>query len=128
MPKQAVRKLFCMVFLLWGCAQPIVASDTVNGVTCTLEFAMPLVANASIPVTVRFMQDGQTVELTDVSLDLQMPGMTMGTNRPLAQPQADGSHTTAVLFTMDGEWAVIVTGRSGTQEQRFVIENIIVSP
>lgn len=128
MRKHVLRLLLCSMLVLWGCAKPAVVQTTADGITCSVEFASALVANASVPATVRFTQDGQTVTLTDVALDLQMPGMTMGSNRPLAQPQTDGSHTTDVLFTMDGEWVVVVTGRLGTEEKRFVLQGIVVRP
>jgi len=114
--------------MLSGCTQPIVYSAETADVTATLRFGSALFANAAIPVSVSFTQSGQPYAVADVVLDLQMPGMTMGTSKPMTTPQPDGSHTTTVLFTMDGEWAIIVTGTSARGNERFVINKIVVSP
>ena len=127
-----MHKLFVVwavaVAMLAGCTQPIVYSAESATVTATLRFGSALLANAAIPVAVSFTQSGQPYAVADVVLDLQMPGMTMGTSKPMAAAQPDGSHTTTVLFTMDGEWAIIVTGTSARGNERFVINKIIVSP
>ena len=120
--------MICVCILLTGCGTQTIATANADGVTCTLTFAAPLVANASIPVTVQFTQAGQTVTMADVALDLLMPGMTMGSSRPMAEVQSDGSHTANVLFTMDGEWSIVVTARSAQEPVRFVINHILVSP
>jgi hypothetical protein len=116
------------LLMLSACTQPIAYSAESAGVTVTVRFGAALYANAAIPVQVSFTQSGEPYAVADVVLDLQMPGMTMGTSKPMAIAQPDGSHTTTVLFTMDGEWAIVVTGRSARGDERFVINQIIVSP
>ena len=127
-----MRKFFAVwcvaLLMLTACTQPIVYSADSAEVTATLRFGSALFANAAIPVEVSFTQTGQPFAVADVVLDLQMPGMTMGTSKPMATAQPDGSHTTTVLFTMDGEWAIIVTGTSARGIERFVVNKIIVSP
>ena len=127
-----MRKFFAVwcvaLLMLTACTQPIVYSADSAAVTATLRFGSALFANAAIPVEVSFTQSGQPYAVADVVLDLQMPGMTMGTSKPMATAQPDGSHTTTVLFTMDGEWAIIVTGTSARGIERFVVNKIIVSP
>ena len=126
------RFLFILILSAWAyltsCSQQTFATASSDGITCTLSFSAPLVANQSIPVIVQFTRDGQYVSIADVALDLQMPGMTMGSSRPMAEAQSDGSHTANVLFTMDGEWSIVVTARSAQEPVRFVINHILVSP
>jgi hypothetical protein len=116
------------LLMLSACTKPIAYSAESAGVTVTVQFGAALYANAAIPVQVTFTQSGEPYAVADVVLDLQMPGMTMGTSKPMAIAQADGSHTTTVLFTMDGEWAIVITGSSARGDERFVINQIIVSP
>jgi hypothetical protein len=128
-----MRRFLCILILsacayLVSCSQQTVATARSDGITCTLSFSAPLVANQSIPVIVQFTRDGQSVSMADVALDLQMPGMTMGSSRPMAEALSDGSHTANVLFTMDGEWSIVVTARSAQEPVRFVLNHILVSP
>jgi len=123
----SIMILSTCTFLL-SCSMQTVATASSDGITCTLSFLAPLVANQSIPVIVQFTRDGQSVSMADVVLDLQMPGMTMGSSRPMAEALSDGSHTANVLFTMDGEWSIVVTARSAQEPVRFVINHIFVSP
>jgi hypothetical protein len=128
MHKFLISAWIFVLLILSACTQPVASSAESAGVTVTLQFGAALYANAAIPVQVTFTQSGEPYAVADVVLDLQMPGMTMGTSKPMAIAQPDGSHTTTVLFTMDGEWAIVVTGSSARGDERFVINQIIVSP
>ncbi len=120
--------LFLVVFSLTGCGQPNEYSATNNGVRVTLRFDADVVSNASIPTLISFRQGNDPFEMSGVSLELLMPGMTMGSNRPMANVLSDGSHATKILFTMDGEWSILVTGKSARGNERFVVNHIIVRP
>ena len=128
MHKFLISAWIVALLMLSACTQPVTYSADSAGVMVTVQFGTTLYANAAIPVQITFTQSGQPYTVADVVLDLQMPGMTMGTSKPMAIAQADGSHTTTVLFTMDGEWAIVVTGSSARGDERFVINQIIVSP
>jgi hypothetical protein len=83
--------------------------------------------NQSQPATLTFRKDDAPLTVQNVVCDMQMVGMTMGSNRPMADAQPDGSHVCNLLFTMDGEWMLIITGKADNQPIRLVIPKIIVA-
>lgn len=120
--------LLWTLVLLSGCGTGPRYQAQQDDLVATLQFAQAPIVNQSVPVDVVFQRNGQTVAVTTVALDLQMPGMVMGSNRPLADASTDGTHRVNVLFTMDGEWSIVVTGESAQGPVRFVFERIIVNP
>lgn len=126
--KHWVAILFLMLAFLSGCGTGPRYQAQQNDIVATLQFTQALVVNESVPVDVVFQRNGQAIDIRTVALDLQMPGMVMGSNRPLAESVASGMHRVNVLFTMEGEWSIVVTGESDTGPVRFVFERIIVSP
>lgn len=119
--------LLCCLLLV-GCTQPTTFQATNDGVSVTVTTEVVLVANAVIPLTLSFTRDGAPYAVSDVAVELLMPGMVMGKTVPLAEQQADGTHSVDVLFTMDGEWSLVVTGTSQRGAERFVITPVIVAP
>ncbi len=92
-----------------------------------MQFERALVVNQSVGATLTFTYNGAPLTVTQVVCDLQMPGMVMGSNRPMADRQSDDSHYVNILFTMDGDWAIVVTGQSDVGPIRVVFENILVA-
>jgi hypothetical protein len=83
--------------------------------------------NQSQPATLTFRKDDAPLTVQNVVCDMQMVGMTMGSNRPMADAKPDGSHICNLLFTMDGEWMLVITGKVDNQPIRLVIPKIIVT-
>lgn len=123
-----IALLACTLMLLSSCGTGPRYQAQQGDLVVTLQFAQAPVVNQSVPVDVVFEQNGQAVEVTTVALDLQMPGMVMGSNRPLADAVTASTHRVNVLFTMEGEWSIVVTGNSAQGPVRVVVERIIVSP
>jgi hypothetical protein len=123
-----VALLACILMLLSSCGTGPRYQAQQDDIVGTLQFAQAPIVNQSVPVDVVFQRNDQTVAVTTVALDLQMPGMVMGSNRPLADARTDGTHRVNVLFTMEGEWSIVVTGDSAQGPVRMVFERIIVSP
>ena len=105
--------LSILLALLMGCSA---ATDpapgltqTVDGLTVTLTATTePIVA---MPQSWQIMvtdATGQPVDMAEVYLDLVMPGMAMGQQKPWATPQGNGRYTAEGAYTMDGPWQVIV--------------------
>lgn len=116
-----------MAVLLMACTPVGPTFAAQNGtLRVTVSFAQPLVANLSVPTRIRFYDNDQPLEVRNVVCDLQMPGMVMGSMRPIADAQSDGSHLVNVLFTMDGEWSIIITGESDNGPIRLYVEDIFV--
>ncbi len=126
--RHLVALLVCILMLLSSCGMGPRYQAQQGDLVATLQFAQAPVVNQSVPVDVIFAQNGQAVAVTTVALDLQMPGMVMGSNRPLADAVTASTHRVNVLFTMEGEWSIVVTGDSAQGPVRMVFERIIVSP
>jgi hypothetical protein len=93
--------------------------QTTNGLTISLE----TVASPRINLPYRFIvtlsdEQGRPVESSDVYLDLDMPAMPMGTNRPIAEPEAPGRYSATTVYTMTGDWEITVAARVGGVEHR----------
>jgi nitrogen fixation protein FixH len=93
----------------------------VNDLSITLETD----ANPQINLPYRFtvtLSDtaGQPVESRDVYLDLDMPAMPMGANRPIAEPEAPGRYSATTVYTMTGDWEITVVARVDGVEHRAI--------
>lgn len=105
--------LSILLALLAGCSaatQPAPGlTQTVDGLTVTLTTTThPTVA---VPQAWQIMVTdaaGQPVADAEVYLDLVMPGMPMGQQKPWAIPQGNGLYTAEGAYTMDGPWQLIV--------------------
>jgi nitrogen fixation protein FixH len=91
----------------------------VEGITIALTHTDAPAMNATqeLKVTLTDAQ-GARVEGADVYLDLIMPTMPMGTNRPIATPDRDGTYRVQTAFTMTGDWEVTVVATINGQERR----------
>ncbi|GAB4429101.1 MAG: FixH family protein [Chloroflexi bacterium OHK40] len=93
--------------------------QTVEGVTIALQTAAaPRMNDAQQLVVTLTDSQGMPLEGADVYLDLDMPAMSMGTNRPILSPGADGTYRGQTAFTMSGEWTVTVVVDINGQERR----------
>lgn len=121
--------LFIMMtaWLLGACGQAVQYQASQANISVTVQLANAPRANQSQPATLTFHKNNTPLTVQNVVCDTQMVGMTMGSNRPMADAQADGSHVCNLLFTMDGEWMLVVTGSVDNQQIRLVIPKIIVA-
>jgi len=105
--------LWMMFGLLTGCSvvtHPASGlTQTVDGLTVTLTATtQPVVASAQSWHIIVTDATGAPVEDAEVYLDLVMPGMAMGQQKPWATPQGNGRYIAEGAYTMDGPWQVIV--------------------
>lgn len=118
-----------IIGLCSGCTAPGPSfTTTQEGYRVDITFAQTPMINQSVAATIRFFYDDQPLATQNVVCDLQMPGMVMGSMRPIADPQADGSHFVNLLFTMDGDWGIIITADSEKGPIRLFVEGIIIEP
>lgn len=124
------RGLFIVLLmhLLIACTSGPTFTAENNDYRVELEFAQPPKLNQSVATTLRFYVQDVPLSVENVVCDLQMPGMVMGSMRPIADRQPDGSHLVNLLFTMDGEWSIIVTADSADGPIRLYVEGIIIDP
>jgi nitrogen fixation protein FixH len=80
--------------------------------------ASPLL-NASQELIVTLADEGgRPIDGADVYLDLTMPAMPMGTNRPVAEPLGEGRYRARTAYTMSGEWEITVVAEIAGAEHR----------
>lgn len=118
--------LLCLLFAC-GTPGPTLTAEA-NDYRVEMTFVQPPLLNQSVQTTLRFYYQDAPIRVQNVVCDLQMPGMVMGSMRPIADPQTDGSHVVNLLFTMDGEWSIIVTADSADGPIRLYVEGIAITP
>lgn len=119
--------LLCLLLLLAlaGCATttgsdgPLLQEQVVDGLTIGLEGTASPQLNASEELIVVLTDDqGQPVDGADVYIDLIMPAMPMGINRPIAEPQGNGRYRAGTAYTMVGAWELTVVATVDGVERR----------
>ena len=115
-----------LLALLAACGQaaaPARLAQTVDGLTITLEATASPKLNAAEQLTVTLADaQGQPVDGADVYVDLTMPAMPMGTNRPIAEPEGQGRYRANSAYTMSGDWDVTVVATVAGKEHRAVFK------
>ncbi|RLT22147.1 MAG: hypothetical protein DWI30_06435 [Chloroflexi bacterium] len=113
--------------VLGACGQAVQYQANQANIGVTVQMSNAPQINQSQPATLTFRKDDAPLTVQNVVCDMQMVGMTMGSNRPMADAQPDGSHVCNLLFTMEGEWMLVVTGTADNQPIRIVVPKIIVA-
>jgi hypothetical protein len=129
----AVRQYLCMGFLalLVACGSRTDTAipppgttrqeQTVDNLTISLETSTQPRVNQSQQFRIVLTDDqGNPIDGADVYLDLDMPAMPMGTNRPEAQPEGEGVYHVDAVYTMSGEWTITVVATVEEQAYRTV--------
>jgi hypothetical protein len=94
-------------------------AQQVDGLTIGLDATTSPKLNASERLLVTLLDEqGRPVEGADVYVDMLMPAMPMGTNRPIAEPQGQGRYLASTAYTMDGDWDVTVVATVAGKEHR----------
>jgi hypothetical protein len=100
-----------------GQPQYIALQQTVDGLTVTLERPQEVVALQDHDVFVTLADaEGRPVDGATIYLDQSMPGMVMGVNQPLAEGLGGGRYRVATVYSMEGDWLVVVHARVGGKE------------
>ncbi len=113
--------------ILGACSQAVQYQASQGNISVTVQMANAPQVNQSQPLTLTFQSNNAPLSVQNVVCDAQMVGMTMGSNRPMADAKPDGSHVCNLLFTMEGEWMLVVTGTADNQPIRIVVPKIIVA-
>lgn len=125
-----LRRIFILLLVLTlvacGTPGPTLTTEA-NGYRVELSFAQQPAINQSVATTLRFYYQNTPITVQNVVCDLQMPGMVMGSMRPIADAQADGSHLVNLLFTMDGDWSIIVTADGPQGPIRLYVEGLTIA-
>jgi hypothetical protein len=117
--------LFCIVtLLLTGCTQSTTRQkQTVDGITIFLENPETISLSREVEVIVTLVAaDDRVINDATVTLDLDMPEMPMGQNRPLADPLGGGRYRIRTTYTMVGTWKTTVIAKIGEKEYRAIFD------
>jgi hypothetical protein len=103
--------------------------QTADGLTITLERPqqVEILKDYEFFVTLADAA-GQPVDSATLYLDLEMPGMPMGSNQPLADPLGGGQYRIKGIFTMDGDWHVTVHATVAGKEYAATFDQPVTLP
>ena len=106
-----------------------VQQQTVEGLTITLERPqqVEILKDYEFFVTLADAA-GQPVDGATLYLDLEMPGMPMGSNQPLADPLGGGQYRIKGVFTMEGDWRVTVHATVAGKEYAATFDQPVTLP
>jgi hypothetical protein len=118
--------LIAVVFLVSCGPPPIRQLQKVDGITIGLEHPEQARLNQEVDliVTVTDAED-RTVNNAIVTLDLTMPEMPMGQNRPIADSLGGGRYRVRAALTMVGEWTTTVIVLLDGKEYRAVFKQMV---
>jgi hypothetical protein len=109
--------------LLGGCTDNAVPrqTQTVDGVTITFSATDPPRLNTAEEFIITLTDaQGRPIDTASVYLDLTMPAMPMGTNRPIAESLGAGDYRAYTAYTMTGLWEIAVIAEIDNREYRAV--------
>ncbi len=95
----------------------IAEQQTVDGVTFKLERPdqLKLLQDYQLYLTLTDAS-GKPIDGATVFMEQDMAAMPMKSNQPLGEPLGNGQYRIAVVFTMEGEWQLVVHAKIGGKE------------
>jgi hypothetical protein len=115
----------CIAILLVACGEvPMVRQQQqADNLIIFLERPERIGINRDVEMIVTIIDDQErTISDAIVSLDLVMPEMPMGQNRPLADPLGGGRYRVRTTYGMLGGWKVTVVAVVAGQEHRATFD------
>jgi hypothetical protein len=115
-----VLLLIAIAVVLVGCTPPIVRQkQVVDGVTIFLEGPEQISLDREVELIVTVVAaDERVINNAIVTLDLVMPEMPMGQNRPLADGLGGGRYRIRTTYSMIGNWHTTVIAKIDGKEYR----------
>jgi hypothetical protein len=105
---------------------PLREEQLVDGIVIGLEASPSPPLNTSQELLVTLADEaGRPIDGADVYLDLTMPAMPMGTNRPEAAPEGEGRYRARAAYTMAGDWEIAVFVELDGVERRAVFTRVV---
>ena len=125
---------WCIVLILAAvlcaaCGQPagMRQSQTVDGLTITFEHPRELPINREQEMTITLTDaSGKPVDGAIVALDLLMPAMPMGQNKPLADPLGGGRYRVRAAYSMLGDWKTTVRATINGKTYEAAFDQLVV--
>ncbi len=108
---------------------PLRQEQAVDGITVGLEAAdRPRLNTAQEFIVTLADAQGRPIDGASVYIDLTMPLMPMGTNRPVAASLGGGRYQAQAAYTMSGAWEITVVAEVGGAEHRAVFPREVPAP
>ena len=125
---QSMWLVIC-VLLVTACAnQPaaVTQSAQVDGITISIEHPPSAVLLQSYDLIV-VLKDAnqQPIDGADVAVDLVMPTMSMGANKPVAEAVGKGRYRITTAYTMEGDWIITVFAEVGTKRVQATFNQMV---
>ncbi len=123
-----IRTLLALALIavaLAGCGDAPLArqKQTVDGVTIFLEAPAQIKINQEVTMFVTLVaSDDRVINGATVSLDLLMPEMPMGQNRPLADGIGGGRYRVRTTYSMLGTWRTTVVAVIAGKQYRATFD------
>jgi hypothetical protein len=120
--------IIAIQILLAACAAPapLREEQLADGIVIGLESSASPPLNTSQELIVTLADEaGRPIDGADVYLDLTMPAMPMGANRPEAAPEGQGRYRARTAYTMAGEWEIAVIVEVDGVERRAVFTRLV---
>ena len=124
---RSILTIFILLGLLTGCASTMHREQSVDGLTIGLDHSSIVPINTDQELLITLHDElGNPVNDAVVALDLVMPEMPMGQNKPLADPLGDGRYKVHALYTMTGNWTLHVRVMHQGKEYVAIFEQAVV--
>ena len=117
------------ILLMAACAnQPalVTQSAQVDGITISIEHPPSAVLLQSYDLIIALKDaNQQPIDGADVALDLVMPAMSMGANKPVAAPIGQGRYRITTAYTMEGDWIITVFVEVGSKRVQATFNQMV---
>ncbi len=122
----AIQTLLTLLAACGAAPAPLREEQLVDGIMIGLEASVSPPLNTSQELLVTLADEaGRPIDGADVYLDLTMPAMPMGTNRPEAAPEGEGRYRARAAYTMAGDWEIAVIVELDDVERRAVFTRVV---
>lgn len=128
---RAALAILLTLTLLVSCGDPppIRERQTVDGVTIFLERPQRVLLEREAELVVTLVAaDDRVINGAIVTLDLDMPEMPMGQNRPLADGLGGGRYRVRTTYSMIGTWNITVIAVIDGKEHRAAFQQEVAAP
>lgn len=69
--------------------------------------------------------NGRTINGADVVITMDMPAMSMGSNRPVADSAGNGRYRVSTAYSMDGDWVITVEAEVNGNTYRATFDQMV---
>ena len=100
--------------------------QTVDGLTIALERPQQIALLQDYEFTITLTDTaGQPVDGATLFIEQDMPAMKMQSNQPLGEPLGHGKYQVKGVFTMEGEWQVVVRAKVGGKDYAATFDQTV---